>query len=220
MATHAGPAEGDVVLQVIDWFNRHRRLSITIVAVLAIIAGGTWFVISARQRKANFAARALQEAQSAVAAGNAALGMSDLSRLTTTYGGTPAADEGAILLGQLRLSSGQADSAIPELQRFTKTAPPSRYAAAAYHLLGAALEQRGRMAEAANAYQQAAETWPYDYLQAQALLDAGRAYRAAGDSTQAIAAYERILHDFAKSPSVTEAKVRLGELLRGSPPPS
>ncbi len=220
MATHASPAEGDVVLQIVEWFKRHRRLSVTIVAVLAVIGASTWFVISARQRKANFAARALQEAQSAFAAGNAALAMSDLSRLTTTYGGTPAADEGAILLGQLRLSSGQADSAIGELQRFTQTKPPARYAAAAYHLLGAALEQQGKMVDAANAYQQAAETWPYDFLQAQALLDAGRAYRAAGDSTQAAAAYERILRDFSKSPSVTEAKVRLGELLRGSPPPS
>jgi outer membrane protein assembly factor BamD (BamD/ComL family) len=220
VATHARPAEGDVVTQTIEWFKRHRRLSISIVAVLAVIGGSIWFVISARQRKANFAARALQEAQSAFAAGNAALAMSDLSRLATTYGGTPAANEGAILLGQLRLSSGQADSAIRELQRFTQSRPPARYAAAAYHLLGAALEQRGRMADAAKAYQQEADTWPYDYLQAQALLDAGRAYRAAGDSTQAVAAYERILRDFAKSPSVTEAKVRLGELLQGSPPPS
>jgi outer membrane protein assembly factor BamD (BamD/ComL family) len=218
--THTGPAEGDVVLQVIEWFKRHRRAATGIVAVLAVVAGGVWFVISARQRKANFAERALQEAQSAVAAGNAALAMSDLSRLTTTYGGTPAASEGAILLGQLRLSSGQPDSAIRELQQFTKNGPPPRYAAAAYHLLGAALEQDRRMADAAKAYQQAADLWPYDYLQAQALLDAGRAYRAAGDSTQAAAAYERILRDFSKSPSATEAKVRLGELLRGSPPPS
>ena len=220
MATHVRPAEGEAVLQVIEWFRRHRRVAVSIVVVLAVIGGGVWFVIAARHRKENFAARALEEAQSAVAAGNAALAVSDLSRLTTMYGGTPAADEGAILLGQLRLSSGQADSAIPELRRFTKGNPPSRYGAAAYHLLGAALEQRGRMADAAEAYRQAAETWPYDYLQAQALLDAGRAYQAAGDSTQAIAAYERVLRDFSKSPSVTEARVRLGELLRGSPPAS
>ena len=220
MATHTGPAEGDVVLQVIEWFKRHRRLAITIAAALAVIGGGIWFTIAARRRKANFAARALQEAQSAAAAGNAALAMSDLSRLTTTYGGTPAADEGAILLGQLRLGTGQADSAIRELQRFTQSNPPARYEAAGYHLLGVALEQAGRMADAGKAYEQAADAWPYEYLQAEALLDAGRTYRVAGDSASAVAAYERILHDFPKSPSVTEARVRLGELLHGGPPPS
>ena len=220
VATHTGPTEGDVVLQVIEWFKRHRRLAITIVAVLAVAGASVWFVIAARRRKANFAARALQEAQSAVAAGNAALATSDLSRLATSYGGTPAANEGAILLGQLRLNSGQADSAIVELRAFAQSGPPPRYRAAAYHLLGAALEQKGRMAEAAKAYQQAAATWPYDYLQAQALLDAGRAYCAAGDSTQAVAAYERIVRNFSKSPSATEAKVRLGELRHMSLPPS
>ena len=218
--THTGPAEGDVVVQIIEWFKRHRRVAITVVAVLAVAGASAWFVIAARRRKANFAARALQEAQSAVAAGNGALAMSDLSRLATTYGGTPAANEGAIFLGQLRLSSGQVDSAIVELQAFTESGPSPRYRAAAYHLLGAALEQKGRMAEAAKAYQQAADTWPYDYLRAQALLDAGRAYRAAGDSTQAVAAYERILRDFSKSPSATEAEVRLGELGHPSLPPS
>jgi outer membrane protein assembly factor BamD (BamD/ComL family) len=220
VATHAGPTEGDVVLQVIEWFKRHRRLAITVAAVLAVIGGGVWFAISAKRRKANFAARALQEAQSAAAAGNAALAVNDLSRLATTYGGTPAANEGAILLGQLRLGTGQADSAIRELQRFTQSNPPPRYGAAAYHLLGVALEEAGRMADAAKAYQQAADTWPYEYLQAEALLDAGRAYSAAGDSAGAVAAYERILHDFSKSPSVTEAQVRLGELLHGGVPQS
>jgi TolA-binding protein len=218
--THTVPTEGDVVLQIIEWFKRHRRMAISVVAVLAVAGASAWFVIAAKRRKENFAARALQEAQSAVGAGNGALAVSDLSRLVTTYGGTPAASEGAILLGQLRLSSGQADSAIAELTAFTQSGPPPRYRAAGYHLLGAALEQKGRMAEAAKAYQEAADTWPYDYLQAEALLDAGRAYRAAGDSTQAIAAYERILQHFSKSPSVTEAKVRLGELRHPVPPPS
>jgi outer membrane protein assembly factor BamD (BamD/ComL family) len=218
--TSTRPTEGDVVVQVIEWFKRYRRLATGIVAVLAVAGASVWFVISARQRKANFAARALQEAQSALAAGNAALAMSDLARLTTTYGGTPAANDGAILLGQLRLSSAQPDSAIRELRQFTQSEPPARYGAAAYHLLGAALEQENKMADAAKAYQQAADMWPYDYLQAQALLDAARAYRAAGDSAQAVAAYQRILHDFSKSPSVTEARVRLAELLEGSPPAS
>jgi TolA-binding protein len=220
VATHARPTEGDVVAQVTAWFNRHRRLVTTLAGILVVAALGVWFFVAAQRRKENFAARALQDAQAALVAGNTALATSDLSRLVTTYGGTPAANEGAILLGQLRLSSGRADSAVLELQRFTQSRPPSRYAGAAYHLLGAALEETGKMSEAAQAYEEAARAWPYDYLQAQSLLDAGRAYRAAGDSARAVKAYERILHDFSKSPSVVEAKVRLGELLRGGAPTS
>jgi TolA-binding protein len=154
----------------------------------------------------------LREAQIAIQAGNVPLATSDLSRLVSAYQGTAAAAEGAIVLGQLRLSRGEADSAIRELRSFAEGHPRPRFGAAAYNLLGEALEQKGRMAEAAEAYTQAAATWPYDYLKAQSLLDAGRAFRAAGDTARAIQSYQHVVRDYAKSPAAVEAYLRLGEL--------
>jgi TolA-binding protein len=204
--------EGDVISQALAWARNNRRTVTTAAAVLAVIGGGIWFFISAKARKEAFAARALREAQGEIQAGNVPLATSDLSRLVSSYQGTSAAAEGAIVLGQLRLARGEADSAIRELRGFTESHPRPRFAAAAYNLLGEALEQKGRMAEAAEAYAQAAATWPYDYLKAQSLLDAGRAFRAAGDTARAVQSYQRVVRDHSKSPAAVEAHLRLGEL--------
>jgi tetratricopeptide (TPR) repeat protein len=188
--------------------------------VAVVAAGSAWFAISAKRRKEAFAARALQDAQAAVSAGNLPLATSDLSRMVTAYRGTAAASEAAVLLGQLRLSQGQPDSAIAELRAFLRTEPPPRFRAAAQNLLGAALEQTGRSREAAEAYEQAAATWPYEYLQDQAWLDAARMFRAAGDTARAAKAYETILRQHPQSPSALEAKLRLAELRQGDIPTS
>jgi len=49
------------------------------------------------------------------------------------------------------------------------------------------------------------------------LSDAGRAWVAARDTSKAIAAYRRIVDELPKEVAVTEAKVRLGELTKGTP---
>ena len=220
MGTQARVAQGDVFSQAIEWARQNRRVATAAGAAVVIVAAGAWFVVSAKARKEGFAARALRDAQAAVVAGNVPLATNDLSRLVASYRGTAAAEEAAILLGQLRLTRGEADSAIRELSSFTESGPRPRFLAAAYNLLGAALEQQARFAEAGEAFQKAASAWPYDYLQAQALLDAGRAFRAAGDTASAAAAYERILSDHGASPIALEAKLRLGEVRRGDAPTS
>lgn len=212
MGTSVRPVEGDVFSQALAWLQNNRRTATMAAAILVVIGGGVWFAISAKARREAFAASALRDAQIAIQAGNVPLATSDLSRLVATYRGTSAADEGAIVLGQLRLTRGEADSAIRELRSFAESHPRPRFGAAAYNLLGEALEQKGRMAEAAQAYAQAASTWPYDYLKAQALLDAGRAFRAAGDTARAVQSYQQIVRDYAKSPAAVEAHLRLGEL--------
>lgn len=193
-----------------------KRRQVTIAgAVILVVAGGIWFARAARENKIAFAARELRNAQSAIAAGNAALAISDLSRIVRTYGGTPAAGEAALLLGQLRMGRGEVDAATTELRNFLDRGPDDRFRAPAYGLLGSALEQAGKFGEAAEAYRLASETWPYSHLRAQSLLDAARAFRMAGDTAQVAQSYERILRDFADSPSALEAELRLAELRKG-----
>jgi TolA-binding protein len=216
----APAARGDVAALILGWAQRHRKpLTIGAIAV-ALAAAAVWFVLTAEARKEAFAARALRDAQAAVAAGNLPLATSDLSRLVNTYRGTPAAEEAAILLGQLRLSQGATDSAIRELKDFLASGPSPRFRAAAQNLLGAALEQAGRFPEAAEAYAGAAQSWPYQYLQDQAWLNAARMFRAAGDTARAAAAYETILRQHPQGPSAVEARLRLAELRQGDVPSS
>jgi TolA-binding protein len=200
-------------MEQLDKLLRERRRELFLVAAaVMLVGGGLWFVQSAKSRREAFATRALQDAKSAISAGNLPLAASDLSRLVSNYGGTSAAGEAALLLGQIRLAQGEPERAIQELEAYLATDPGDRFRAAAYNLLGAAYEQAGRMREAAEAYERSSSVWPYAYLKAQVLLDAARAYRLSGDTAKAAASYERVIREFSEAPGALEAKLRLGEL--------
>jgi outer membrane protein assembly factor BamD (BamD/ComL family) len=210
--TQPAEAEPAQLEQLGRLLQEKRRQIFLVAAALVLVGGGIWFAQSAKSRREAFATRALQDAKAAIAAGNIPLAASDLSRLVSSYGGTSAAGEAALLLAQIRLGQQEPERAIEELTRYLESDPPDRFRAAAYNLLGAAYEQAGRMAEAAQAYERSSGAWPYVYLKAQALLDAARAYRLSGDTAKAAEAYERIVREFPEAPSALEAKLRLGEL--------
>jgi len=131
------------------------------------------------------------------------------------YSGTRAAQEGNILLAQVRLAQGQSQQAIDLLKEFARNAGKD-YRAQAYGLLGAAYENASHPRDAADAYQRAADAAQYPFLRAQFLSDAGRAWLAAGDTAQAVTAYKTIAQQLDSTSAATEAKVRLGELTKGA----
>jgi TolA-binding protein len=180
--------------------------------LLAVVA---WVVWSSERRKEEFAARSLNQARAAAEAGNLPLASSELQRLIDSYRGTDAATEAVITLNQVRLVNGQGELAAVGLREFIQSDPPTKYLAPAYGLLGTALENSKRPAEAAEAFRQASRSADLEYLKARYLIDAGRASRAAGKDAEAVAAYRAVVDSFPKSPSVTEAKVRLAELTDG-----
>jgi predicted negative regulator of RcsB-dependent stress response len=198
--------------KVVAWIKRYQRPLIAVAAVLVIVAAGVWFVLEYRSRKEEAAQTALEQARFATQSGNLPLAATDLSRLVATYGGTEAADEGVILLAQVRLLQDEASMAADELRKALDGGMASQFRAGAYSLLGAALENLGNMSEAAQAYENAAGAAWYGFLSAQYLNDAGRAYAQAGDTSSAIAAYRKVVNEYSDSPSVTEAEVRIGEL--------
>jgi tetratricopeptide (TPR) repeat protein len=90
------------------------------------------------------------------------------------------------------------------------------YRPQAYGLLGAAYENLGRFREAGEAYENGSAAARLDFQKAQLLSDAGRAWTIAADTARAIDVYQRIVKDFPNDGAVTEAKVRLGELRKGT----
>lgn len=194
-----------------------RRLAIGAVAAFAI-AAGVWFTASAKARREAFAQRELDQARIAAESGNLALAANDLTRLVDSYGGTPAADEAVLVLGQVRLMQGQPAVAVAELRDYIDAGPREHYRVQAHALLGTALEQTGQMLAAAEAYLRGVEERSDDLLRAGLLIDAGRAFLAGGDTARAAAAYERVLTDFENAPRASEARLRLGELGRFDTP--
>jgi outer membrane protein assembly factor BamD (BamD/ComL family) len=199
----------------IPWYRDRNRLLAAGGVAVALVALASWFVISSNKRKEEFAAKSLNQARAAAEAGNLPLASSELQKLIQTYKGTDAASEAFITLNQVRLVNGQSELAVVGLRDYIATKPDAKYVAPAYGLLGAALENAKKFAEAAEAFSNASKSADVDYLKARYLIDAGRAYREAGKGTEAIAAYRTVIQKYPKSPSFTEAEVRLAELTGG-----
>ncbi|MGH7527668.1 MAG: tetratricopeptide repeat protein [Gemmatimonadales bacterium] len=197
------------------WYrDRNRQLLAGAVAV-ALIAVVAWFVTTSGKRKEEFAARSLNQARAAAEAGNLPLASSELQKIIQTYGGTDAATEAVITLNQVRMVNDQSELAVVGLREFLASKPEEKYQTPAYGLLGAALENSKRFAEAGDAFSNASKAADVDFLRARYLVDAGRAYRAAGKTQEAAAAYRTVVQKYSKTPSFTEAQVRLAELTDG-----
>ena len=198
-----------------EWIKRHRQAAAYIAVALVLGAGlFGWSLLSAKTEERN-AGRQLAQGRLALDSKNYPLAASVLSQVVENYSGTHAAEEGAILLAQVRLAQGQTQQAIDVLKAYAPKA--SRvFRAQAFGLLGAAYENAAKPKDAAAAYQQAADAAPYPFLRAQDLSDAGRAWVAAGDTAQALVAYRTIVERLDSTGTAMEAKVRIGELTKGA----
>src|SRR5712691_7862221 len=199
----------------VAWVKRHKQLSSWIGAVIVIAAVLFVWQLSTKRRAEEIASRELQGARFAFENQNMPLAASELAKVVENYDGTNAADEARLLLANVRLLQGQPQQAVAVLKDYAPGAG-SAYRAQAYGLLGASFENMGRFREAGAAYENGAAAARLDFMKGQFLADAGRAWTAAGDTAKAVAAYQRILKDFAKEGAATEAKVRLGELTKGT----
>jgi len=204
-----------------QWAKDHTRELMFAIGGAVVVAAAIWLYITSENRKELFAAQALTKASSDAEAGDLPLAAYDLSQLMDRYGGTKAADQGALLLGEVRLIQGgpQVDAAVKGLQTFIQKRHPAYVMASAWSLLGGGLEQQRKFRDAAEAYRKASDADPYDFLKAQYLLDAGRTLAMAGDSAGARKAYGEVLERFGGLNQAAEARVRLGELGGTAPTP-
>ncbi|HET9387682.1 MAG TPA: tetratricopeptide repeat protein [Gemmatimonadales bacterium] len=201
--------------RMIDWIKAHRQLSSWVGIALIVAAGLFVWKLTTDRRSEEAASRELQGARFAFENQNLPLAASELARVVENYSGTNAAEEGRLLLANVRMLQGQPQQAV-EIMRDYAPGAGRAFRAQAYGLLGAAYENTGRFRDAAEAYENGSAAARLDFQKAQLLSDAGRAWVSAGDSAKAIAAYKRIITDFPKEGMVTEAKVRLGELTKGA----
>ena len=201
--------------RAVEWVTHHgRRITIGAAAVV-LLGGGVWFTREARIRKEEFASRELSQARTAASAGNFQLAASDLSRIVSMYGQTPAGQEAMVLLANVHMQQGQAALAVAQLQDFLNRGPQREFVGPAAGLLGKALEALGDFSRAADAYQRAADAVGYSMIRSQYLIELGRVAWTAGDTARAAAAYERVIEEHEDDPAaVTEAKFRLAEMRR------
>jgi len=211
----AGAQRPPLSERLLDWFKAHSQITSWLGAILIVGAGLFVWTLSTKRRTEEIASRDLQGARFAFENQNYPLAASELAKVIANYSGTNAAAEARILLANSRLLEKQPQQAITVLKDFAPGAPQA-YRAQAYGLLGAAYENMGKPRDAGEAYENGSAAARLDFLKAQMLSDAGRAWTVAGDTTKAVAAYRRIVNQFGKEGIAGEAKVRLGELTKGT----
>ena len=214
-STHVRTPDTSFSERFVAWINAHRRLSSWVGGILLLGAGLFIWTLTTQRREEEIASRELQGARFAFENQNLPLAASELARVVENYAGTNAAEEGRLLLANVRMLQGQPQQAIDILRDHAPRAAGA-FRSQAYGLLGAAYENTGKLREAAETYEKASGAARLDFQKAQLLSEAGRAWTAAADTARAIAAYKRIVKDFPKETMVTEAKVRLGELTKGT----
>jgi tetratricopeptide (TPR) repeat protein len=201
--------------RLVAWATAHRQAVAYAGAMLAIAAVlFVWNLLSTRTAERS-AERQLAQGRLALSSKNYPLAASVLAQVVENFSGTHAAEEGNLVLAQVRLAQGQPQQAIDRLKVYAPKAGRD-YRAQAYGLLGAAYENAGHPRDGAAAYEQAATLAPYPFLRAQFLSNAGRAWVAGGDTAKAVAAYRTIVDKLDSAAVAPEAKVRLGELTRGA----
>lgn len=222
-ATTTGAAPGakrpDLGDRLLAWANAHRKLVSWIGVILVVAAALFLWTLSTRRKAEEIAGRSLAGARFAFENQNLPLAASELAKLIAEYSGTNAAQEGRLLLANVRLMQAQPQQAVAVLKDYAGGAARV-YQSQAYGLLGAAYENMNRPREAADAYEKGSAAAQLDFFRAQQLVDAGRAWVAAGDTAKAIGDYQRVVKDFPKEMVTTEARVRLAELSKGALPKS
>ena len=197
------------------WVQQHQRLVSAIgIAVLAV-AAGAWLTVTTQARKEAAAQVAMNGARAAFDAYNLPAAAAAFQEVIQSYSGTRSAKEASIALNQVRLINGQNELAIVSLRDFIASKPGQVYRVPASGLIGSALENVNRPAEAAEAFLEAAAGAQVDYMKAEYLLAAGRALTAAGQPEEAAAAFRTITDEYPETPSLSEATVRLSELVKG-----
>lgn len=201
--------------RLVGWVKSHRQIASWIGAVLVVGAVLFLWTMSTKRRSEEIAGRSLAGARFAFDNQNLPLAASELAKLIAEYSGTSAAEEGRLLLANVRLMQGQPQQAVSVLKDYADGAGRA-YQAQAYSLLGAAFENMGRPREAGDVYERGSAAARLDFLRAQLLADAGRAWIAAGDTARALTDYRRVVKDFSKEAAAVEARVRLAELTKGA----
>src|SRR6266545_4508264 len=122
--------------RALAWIKAHRQLTSWIGTIFVI--GAVLFVwqLSTKRRSEDIASRELQSARFAFENQNLPLAASELARVVENYSGTNAAEEGRLLLANVRLLQGQPQQAVQVLKDYAPGAAKA-YRAQAYGLLGA-----------------------------------------------------------------------------------
>jgi len=210
-ATASRPTLEERTESLQDWARLYtRELSIAGVILLALIGVLVLYRYSSQQQ-IHLADEQLRRPESDLASGNIPLAQTDLKRLITRFGGTPAATQASMLLAETYYSQGKYVDGLATLAKAPRSGSSAPFASGVEGLIADGYSEQGKYPDAATHYLAAALASPYPNDQAQWKASAARAYTNAADTTRALAIWRELAKNDA-SPESAEAHLRIGEL--------
>lgn len=190
--------------------ERKRELAIGAVVVAAVAGGLLLWRLSVNQKN-DRAERALSEATNALYSGNRPLASSELQTVADRYRDTAPGVEGAMVLAQIDFEDARWADGIKVLEAIKQSSAIANFRAPVDGLMGGAYADMKKYDDAVKHYQAATDESEFQAMKDVYQADAARILALAGKKDEA----RKIWADLASrpdSPSVAEAKVRLGEL--------
>lgn len=179
-------------LRTTAWAQEHRRLLILGTVTFLVVAAALFLYRRNQQILRDRAAIEIIQIRQTAQGGNPALTIRDAEGFLGTYGGTAAATEARLLLGQAYLASNQPQQAIDVVSALAgDLESPSGVSAAL--LTAAAHEAATRFDEAERVLLRIADTAPHDYQKIAALDNAARIRVERGNAAGAAELYTRLL---------------------------
>ena len=196
-----------------DWFMDNARVVLgalgIVVAVLVI--GGLW--LKSRSDAETKAAGKLAEASALYWRGEYGPLSQRALDIRREYPGTKAAAEATRMLGDAYFWQGDFNKSVSSYEEYLKGAPAqSPLRPGVERSLAQAFEGKQQFKAAAELYVKAAKEFSTRTDQADMLMSAGRAYEAQTDYAKAKAAFEKVANEYADTPFVDEAEIRIGEI--------
>src|SRR5579872_5276415 len=196
-ATAGRPTLEERSESIAEWARLYtRELSIAGAILVALIAV-LWLYHYSSTQQLRRADEQLLTPERSLAAGNIPLAQTDLQRIISRFGGTPAATQAAMMLAETYYSEGKYIDGLAALSKAPRSGGSATFAAGVEGLMGDGYSEQNKARDAATHYLDAAKLTPYSAEQAKWKAMAARAYTNAGDTAQAVALWR----DLAANPS-------------------
>ena len=202
----------DTAQTFLDWTRINSRWLTAGGAIVVIAALGYWFWVKSREIQATNADKALVSARESMDKGNLPLAQSDLQRVVSRYGSTPAGLQAGMLLAQMDYDQGKYPDGQKTLEGLVSEAKATGSEPALRSLVGDGYMQMGKPMDAAKAYEAAANSTGLVNEKQFQQAKAARAYEAAKDTAKAKQIWSALADDPKTGGFAGEAKLRLGEL--------
>ena len=198
----------DSVMDVI--VTRKREFAIGAVVVVVLVGGVLLWRLSSNQKNER-ALAALADATNTLYSGNRPLGETQLQAVADRYRDTAPGIEAAMVLAQTDFEEARWPDGLKVLDGIKGSGAIDNFKAAIDGLTAGGYADMKKYDDAVKSYQAAADESKYQSVKDLYLADAARVLQVAGKNDDAKKIWEEIASR-PDSPSVAEAKVRLGEL--------